>query len=1379
MNKRYLLYNNTIWEPYKTFEYTGDFESFTLGPDTYLIVANGACGGYNQNNDFISWGGTTYGILDLDHQQQFFAAVGGNAEDGGWNGGSGGKYSGGGGASDIRLSNAPDSSHEEYITVPDDYLELTFIRSNGSQYIDLGYKPTPNTKIECVAAVANNGGYGALLGSRTTWVRDSTIIFTNFGGQDKLCWGCGNQEILDTKSFGYGSGYTKHRFVIDGTNLSWYTMSGGLEGSITGTSRPANNYTLYLFDLNHAGNPDGSKVTAYVYYVKIWENDELVRWYVPYCKSADTTDSGMYEIMQGSFCPRLGSTTNFILGQTVTNKTQGGVRTVIDRPSLMSRFIVAGGGGCTTEPSGSSDIEFDYTSFGGGPISGHKQTNLRASAPASQNDGFAFGDGEAGGGGGWYGGYANGGGSSYVLTASSYKPEGYMAGYEDVYQSLYLRNTLMLPYQAFEGPSITIYKAMTRYPITDDIIIVPYTGEQQSMTLVPSKYRIKCYGADGAVGREIKNTAKGGYVEGIVKLPEEIPLWYNVGFSNYLNGMYSYGEINRYFTNADVNAIFDNKAWYCARGYDVNYNGVTGWASSATPASSRYRWVRNASGGGFVDVRLIERPDPKQSSTRPSDLSRIIVAGGAGGQGSPEGYGGDGGGEIGNSPYGVVADKWHGTNDGGGNQDGEGFSIYSFGATGAAGEYNSYDYPGYGGCGGGGWYAGDGTHGVSGVSGINEVDQNQGGAGGSSYVLTASSYKPEDYLPDERYWMTDTKNITGGNPVRGMTRIEVEPMAIPVLVIAKDETSYKAYDESNDSWYNITVDNLAPLTFDTYGVNIESIKSDTGLTFPYRIYMYDQIGFDIDRIYTHVIPNEQTVGFKQPVEQSYKVMKTLCDCDKDNKVDIRIDTDFEYIENDRYVDIDLKVTPSTELPEVDPIVYTAEVKLIREDGKFCPEPVTPIYGSQMALCNTRNVSDTPSGYKEYVGEYMPDGTTPVTSVTNSVSCTVDRDIYIAALLNDSIIRVVRYNITDNKSYLIRDNIAKSYLSTGGATSGSLLYRDGILYLTNSFMVNTANIVMAVIPIDPEKEVTRHMSSDLADDPDYKENAFGQAYWYDDTKILFRTKGGHMIFNIVEKYWTFYEAPQEQSDVAINSFAVGKNSMMEFKYDITTVEPYLFNRNYEPIENPPEYNLAQGYKWVIYVENEEKFYVATLGHLYIFADDVGAPRLLQDITIPTTTYRPKTLTYAKGFVYVTFELWNEMYAYDTIHGDWIHSTLPFTVRATDNTTWNKPTAFRDFFFVGADKLYVTNANVQEKHRMGHELASIFLRTNSNYDGQITYNQSFITIDDIGVHYHTGNIVKMLARVPGTSDGIYMSEQYLGSDYLKLLGHKFTERENATW
>ncbi|MCC0636536.1 glycine-rich protein [Clostridioides sp. ES-S-0001-02] len=112
---------------------------------------------------------------------------------------------------------------------------------------------------------------------------------------------------------------------------------------------------------------------------------------------------------------------------------------------LLSRIIVAGGGGASTLRDGEGGL-------GGGEIAGNATSTLSYFSPgAGQYDGCRgfnfycnsyFGRGGTytadylyscnyGGGGGWFGGAGNsltcggGGGSGYVLTKNSYKPKGY------------------------------------------------------------------------------------------------------------------------------------------------------------------------------------------------------------------------------------------------------------------------------------------------------------------------------------------------------------------------------------------------------------------------------------------------------------------------------------------------------------------------------------------------------------------------------------------------------------------------------------------------------------------------------------------------------------------------------------------------------------------------------------------------------------------------------------------------------------------------------------------------------------------------------------------------------------------------------------------
>lgn len=146
---------------------------------------------------------------------------------------------------------------------------------------------------------------------------------------------------------------------------------------------------------------------------------------------------------------------------------------------------------------------------------------------------------------------------------------------------------------------------------------------------------------------------------------------------------------------------------------------------------------------------------PKASA--PSLNSRIIVAGGAGGTSilasysnnfnSMTAYGGLTGGYVNTagpqSSYNLTAHMFASQTKG-----------HAFGYGGQASTMlsnKSYSAEGCGG-GGGGWYGG-----FSAYYRQDAENQTTNGGGGSSYVLTESSYKPPDYNPSSKYYMTDVR----------------------------------------------------------------------------------------------------------------------------------------------------------------------------------------------------------------------------------------------------------------------------------------------------------------------------------------------------------------------------------------------------------------------------------------------------------------------------------------------------------------------------------------------------------------------------------------------------------------------------------------------
>ena len=1703
MDTDLILYKDIIWKPRKSFEYTGEVKEFSLTPGTYLFVANGAKGGDSTSNAFKSCGGTTYGILDLDHEQTFYAAVGGNGENtsntaerpkGGFNGGGNGGLAatrdyqngaGGGGASDIRIRNDGIIIVEDKRThtLPEGIEEVEYIQSDGTQYINTNFIHKSDTKIECVCSVSNNSGrsYQALFGSRFPQL----VLFTRFEG-DRINFAVAS--LNDSQSRGPAMTYDqKMKIVVNKNNVTMYDMN---DVEVLTYTNPATQvdgvYPLLLFDLNHNGNPDNSKTIAKIYSFKIMNNDNvLVRDLVPFKNAGgvamDTSDivfeqgtiytsgdadsssrvrsvgyievdpvypcmsglsndlqvsimeydenktcivdgpwqaggtistlnastkfvrivlrysndtnftpaavtsfslykhmttasSGLYDAVEGKVYTK-GAGNNFTIGPSMIRTIDSG---------LYSRIFVAGGGGGTGCQTNNNSYQ-DFLSFGGGPESGWVVAGSSATSTnwaytrANQTSGASFGiganaqdrtyiwnsafgmEGQSGGGGGWYGGYAlrglqqssnsytasNGsGGTSYVLTESSYKPDDYMYGVEDLIPSLYFRDFMMLPCQAFNGPSITVYEK-TDNIFTGNILRVPYTGEKQKVSLLPGTYRIKCYGGDGGVRWHASHTGKGGYAEGVVSLKNVTDLDCRVGSSSYLVGMgsgsathdsifnnrmsfnvkigsyanhlygatagggatdirltvsshkvpdeydqieyiesnatqyidlnyyfnasiskfevvtslknpesvspppnyqvlfgqrspgpsmmfmllyrdvgvnrtvlgtdgsYTYGEAMPYDTKIRIVATAQNTfTWYDMNGstigsmnpgsysftsplhtylFGFNEDGNRSTLSRAKVYSFKIyennmlvHWfvpikskpeaeeqligmydlvdeviVTSPIGDPFVCGDIVEKTE--YENERESLLSRIIVAGGGGGQGANDLLGGNGGGLAGTS----FRNGGYGTNNGPGTQTGtpaQSTAGGGFGFNGVGTYYNG----GYGGSGGNGWFGGNGTE------PDGSGDDDKGGSGGSGYVLTESSYKPTGYIPDSQYWLTDTQLITGGNPVRNMTCIEITAESVSaVYVIAQDEYSYKSYNTDTNTWESIAISELTPEVFDEYGISSGSIISDEGLMDVHRFYVYDRFNTGVDKIRGLVIPTKQHVQFTE--YSTLEILDDLYDADCDDNVDINLEYTITGIAENRRLNMDLSFD-MTDVPSSDTTVYIVQFKTrAKPTSYYYPtKPEKTIDKLDLLRVGTGDI--VPNRYKTHIGSFMPDGVTAITSVMNSSSCEYKRNIYTASLLNNSVIRITRFNIIENKSYIVRDNIPVTVLdlSNTACTGGSILVDDEYIYLSNSCMLNRDYLIRILrIPIDPSKPYTTYNAP--ASDTNYYVNAYGRMEWVSPTMILLLTQYGFVRFNTLTTSFTFVP-DTDTNGGRRNEMCVGKYTVLTFWESDECVGPRVYDKtSLTRISFPgsPWDAYEPGTKCICY--DDGKFYLTQTGHLYIISDnpdhDVRTPD--EHILTPYTSYQPKTISVSNGLIYVTISGdVPTLYIYNMKVKQWISTALPFNTGVMDNRSWYRPASFKGFFFIGNLKLYVANFNNYTKYKVGQKSNVLMIQTNDTHPGSYVYDERFITIDNIGIHFNTGYIEKQLMNID-ESNHIYQSEDFIkNSEYKQIISYEIT-------
>lgn len=468
------------------------------------------------------------------------------------------------------------------------------------------------------------------------------------------------------------------------------------------------------------------------------------------------------------------------------------INNIRDTNSLLSRIIVAGGGGSagydvrnnaanggagggTTGQDGLSNRVYHgtggkQTTFGTGGSSEEPnrysvQAKFGCGASASNSTDVA-----PGGGGGWYGGGLHcdsaGGGSGYVytsVTASNY-PNGCLLN-----SSYYLSNAQTIAGdQSFPAPSgstetghsgnghVKITKLSDVIYLThakNNIMDFNYTGSVQSKTLKPGTYTIECWGGQGGTYSSYIG-GYGGYSKGTITLTEATTVYISVG------------------------------------GAGSSSSTAAGFNGGGTGISS------GRGGGGATDVRIGQN----------SLYSRVIVAGGGGGAGVTSANAnpcGCGGGEYGGDGYynDTTGSYTIGQNRCGGSASqtagGKTWSTSTQATFGQGGNASGYSCGG----GGGGWYGGGGAY-----DSDSDSDGRWGG-GGSGYVYTSSTAKnyPNGCLLNSTHYLTNAQTIAGDTSFTSPTgSSETGHTGNGFCRITNlNPTQYGLYVKTNSGWEHI------------------------------------------------------------------------------------------------------------------------------------------------------------------------------------------------------------------------------------------------------------------------------------------------------------------------------------------------------------------------------------------------------------------------------------------------------------------------------------------------------------------------------------------------------------------------------------------------
>ena len=179
--------------------------------------------------------------------------------------------------------------------IPEGYLRLSSIQSDGNQYIDTGFKPDNNTRIIMDVEPLSSDTCGFFgVRSASSGSTDSYVVWLMSETSARSDFGSG--QLQQTVSS------ILHRFTTD-KNKNLCTFDGMPFENDEAEFTCANN--LLLLTVNTNGTVDTRKLPAKLYSCQIYNNELLVRDFVPVKNDQDKV--GLYDLVEKVFYPNAGT----------------------------------------------------------------------------------------------------------------------------------------------------------------------------------------------------------------------------------------------------------------------------------------------------------------------------------------------------------------------------------------------------------------------------------------------------------------------------------------------------------------------------------------------------------------------------------------------------------------------------------------------------------------------------------------------------------------------------------------------------------------------------------------------------------------------------------------------------------------------------------------------------------------------------------------------------------------------------------------------------------------------------------------------------------------------------------------------------------------
>lgn len=191
---------------------------------------------------------------------------------------------------------------------------LPYIETTGGQYIDTGYAANLNTAVE--VTFQTNSGNKWLFGSRTSGGASNTYA-VHVSSMNSIWFQMANDS--SSTQFSVGNFTNKQSTITVNKDAAYF--NGVQIGTVGRTSFGENTLSLYLGVINANGSGTDRPFVGKIYSSRIWDNGELVRFFVP-ARDKDG-NVGFYDLVTHQMFLNAG-TGNFAYGHSINYIANGG-----------------------------------------------------------------------------------------------------------------------------------------------------------------------------------------------------------------------------------------------------------------------------------------------------------------------------------------------------------------------------------------------------------------------------------------------------------------------------------------------------------------------------------------------------------------------------------------------------------------------------------------------------------------------------------------------------------------------------------------------------------------------------------------------------------------------------------------------------------------------------------------------------------------------------------------------------------------------------------------------------------------------------------------------------------------------------------------------